>query len=170
MFRWPNEAAAMWPYVKLLWPLVFFYCQFQLFQRSVNILYLIVTLQFCARFSPNSPRPACLQRRCWHEYRLTRNWLTVNFTASNSSSDEMCFLKVLSPVYTIQPVVKPVVKPVVQPGLTTGCMNSGCSFNTVEWTVDVRSTRLSNLLYNRFDNRLYRVKKHPTGCQTGCIV
>ena len=23
-------------------------------------------------------------------------------------------------------------------------------------------------LYNRFDNRLYRVNKHPTGCQTGC--
>jgi len=22
-------------------------------------------------------------------------------------------------------------------------------------------------LYNRFDNRLYRVKKHPTGCQIG---
>jgi len=22
-------------------------------------------------------------------------------------------------------------------------------------------------LYNRFDNRLYRVNKHPTGCQTG---
>jgi len=25
-----------------------------------------------------------------------------------------------------------------------------------------------NRLYNRFDNRLYRVNKHPTGCQTGC--
>jgi len=29
-------------------------------------------------------------------------------------------------------------------------------------------SRLSNRLYNRFDNRLYRVNKHPTGCQTGC--
>ena len=27
---------------------------------------------------------------------------------------------------------------------------------------------MSNRLYNRFDNRLYRVNKHPTGCQTGC--
>jgi len=26
--------------------------------------------------------------------------------------------------------------------------------------------RLSVRLYNRFDNRLYRVNKHPTGCQT----
>jgi len=31
-----------------------------------------------------------------------------------------------------------------QTGLTTGCR-----------------------LYNWFDNRLYRVNKHPTGCQTG---
>ena len=31
-----------------------------------------------------------------------------------------------------------------------------------------RYNRLSNRrLYNRFDNRLYRVNKHPTGCQTG---
>ena len=29
-----------------------------------------------------------------------------------------------------------------------------------------RYRRLSNRLYNRFDNRLYRVNKHPTGCQT----
>jgi len=65
-------------------------------------------------------------------------------------------------VYTIQPVVKPVwqpvwqtpvsciqpvVNPVVQPGLTTGWTNNGCSLNTVEWTVAVRSTRLSNRLY-----------------------
>jgi len=30
-----------------------------------------------------------------------------------------------------------------------------------------RYNRLSNGLYNRLDNRLYRVNKHPTGCQTG---
>ena len=29
-----------------------------------------------------------------------------------------------------------------------------------------RYNRLSNRLYKRFDNRLYRVNKHPTGCQT----
>ena len=31
-----------------------------------------------------------------------------------------------------------------------------------------RYNRLSNRLYNQFDNRLYRVNKHPTGCQTSC--
>ena len=31
-----------------------------------------------------------------------------------------------------------------------------------------RYNRLSIRLYNRFDNRLYHVNKHPTGCQTGC--
>jgi len=41
------------------------------------------------------------------------------------------------------------VKPVVQPGLTTGWTHSA-----------VRSTR-------SFDNRLYRVYEHSTGCQTG---
>jgi len=30
-----------------------------------------------------------------------------------------------------------------------------------------RYNRLSVRLYNRFDNRLYRVNKHPTGYQTG---
>jgi len=34
---------------------------------------------------------------------------------------------------------------------TTGC-HSGCTTG----------------LYNRFDNRLYRVNKHPTGCQISC--
>jgi len=45
--------------------------------------------------------------------------------------------KTLNPVYTIQPVVKPVLQPVAS------CMQT---FH-----------RLSNGLYNRFDNRLYRV-------------
>ena len=31
-----------------------------------------------------------------------------------------------------------------------------------------RYNRLSKRLYKGFDNRLYRVNKHPTGCQTGC--
>ena len=48
---------------------------------------------------------------------------------------------VLSPVYTIRPVVKPVVKPVWQP--VVSCVQT---FN-----------RLSNPFDNRFDNRLYRV-------------
>jgi len=47
----------------------------------------------------------------------------------------------LKPVYTIQPVVKPVVIPVWQP---VECLYA-------------RYNRLSNQLYNRFDNRLYRV-------------
>jgi len=59
----------------------------------------------------------------------------------------------LSPVYTIQPVVKPVA------GLTTGWTNSGCSLFT-------RISRLSNRLYNRFDNRLYRVNGVLELCST----
>jgi len=32
-----------------------------------------------------------------------------------------------------------------------------------------RYNRLSNRLFNRFDNGLYRVNKHPTGCvKPGC--
>jgi len=73
---------------------------------------------------------------------------------------------------TIQPVVKPVWQPAASysnhqclliphlhdktgctTSLTTGRTNSGCSFNTVERTLAVRSTRLSSWLYNRF----YRV-------------
>ena len=64
--------------------------------------------------------------------------------------------RVSDPVYTIQPVVQPVVKqPVVQPvvkqveqrveQLAASCKQT---FN-----------RLSNLLFNRFDNRLYRVNR-----------
>jgi len=30
-----------------------------------------------------------------------------------------------------------------------------------------RYNRLWNRLYNRFDNQLYRVNKHPSGCETG---
>ena len=52
-----------------------------------------------------------------------------------------------SPVYTIQPIVKPVVKPVWQP----------------VWQPAVSVYRvyiwLSKRLYNRFDNRLYRVNE-----------
>jgi len=56
-------------------------------------------------------------------------------------------------VYTnIQPVVKPVRQPVWQPAVS-------CIQPVV---VAVRSTRLSN----RFDNRLYHLNKHPTGCQS----
>jgi len=31
-------------------------------------------------------------------------------------------------------------------------------------TLFTRYNRLLNRLYNQFDNRLYRVNKHPTGC------
>jgi len=40
--------------------------------------------------------------------------------------------------------------------------------HTKSYTPFTRYNRLSNGLYNRFDNRLYRVNEHPTGCQTGC--
>jgi len=36
----------------------------------------------------------------------------------------------------------------------------------VTYTLFTRYNRLSNQLYNPFDNRLYRVNKHPTSCQT----
>ena len=79
-------------------------------------------------------------------------------------------------VYTIQPVwepavscIQPVVKPVVQRGLTTGWTNRDCSFNTVEWTVAVRSTRLSHRLYNRFDNWLYRVNRVFRSTNVWCV-
>jgi len=93
-----------------------------------------------------------------------KSWLHRRYSHSPPSSVGPVLISgLLSPVYTIQPVVKPVwqpvvsciqpvVKPVVQPGLTTGWTNSGCSFNLVEWRVAVHSTRLSN----QFD-RLYCV-------------
>ena len=56
------------------------------------------------------------------------------------------FRRHLSPVYTIQPVVKPVWQLVK------------CLYT--------RHNRLSNWLSNRFENRLYRVYKHSTSCQT----
>ena len=46
-----------------------------------------------------------------------------------------------NPVYTIQPVVKPIEQPVEQP---VGCLFTRCS-------------QLFKRLFNRFDNRLYRV-------------
>ena len=52
----------------------------------------------------------------------------------------------LSPIYTIQLVVKPVWQPIK------------CLYT---WY-----NRLSNQLSDRFDNRLYCVYKHPTGCTT----
>jgi len=59
-----------------------------------------------------------------------------------------------------------------QTHLTTGCIvyTPGCQtglYNRFERTVAVRSTRLSNRIDNLFDNRLYRINKHPTGCQSG---
>jgi len=37
----------------------------------------------------------------------------------------------------------------------------------ISYTPFTRYNRLSNRLYDRFDNRLYRINKHPTSCQTG---
>ena len=36
------------------------------------------------------------------------------------------------------------------------------------YTPFTRYNRLSNRLYDRFNNRLCRVNKHPTGCEKGC--
>ena len=36
----------------------------------------------------------------------------------------------------------------------------------ISYTPFTRYNRLSKRLYNQFDNRLYRVNKRPTGCQT----
>jgi len=115
-------------------------------------------------------------------YNLLSNWFDnpVNVCMHDSTG---CETRCQTGLYTnrfdngylnIQPVVKPVwqmaVPFVVQPGLTTGWTNSGCLFNTVERTVAVRSTRLSNRSSNpfddRFDHRLYREYEHSTGCQT----
>ena len=35
------------------------------------------------------------------------------------------------------------------------------------YTPFTQYNRLSNRLYNRFDNWLYRANEHPIGCQTG---
>jgi len=92
-------------------------------------------------------------------------------------------------ILTIQPFVKPVVKPIDNrlyrvykhlPGLTNGCI-----VYTARCQTDC-TTRFDNRLNeqwlfvqhgcqtgcqtrfdNQFDNRLYRVYKHSTGCQTG---
>ena len=69
-------------------------------------------------------------------------------------------LYLLNPVYTIQPVVKPGWQPVWQPCWTS----SHCSFNRVERTATVRSTGCQTGLYNRFDNRLYRVNRALSLC------
>jgi len=74
-----------------------------------------------------------------------------------------------SPVYTMQPVVKRLHRvysrlsnrlynPVWQPCWT----NSHFSFNRLSKRV-VQPVWQTGL-YNRFDNRLYRVYKHSTGC------
>jgi len=83
----------------------------------------------------------------WFDNRLKEQWLLFNT------------------------VVKPVVTCTTQ--FDNRLNKQHCSFNmvvkpglTVERTVAVRSTRLSN----RFDNRLYRVNKHPTSCQMGFTV
>jgi len=55
--------------------------------------------------------------------------------------------------------IQPVVKPIVQSGLTTGWMNSGCSFNRLSF----------NRLSNRFRSTGCQTSL-TTGLRTGCIV
>jgi len=49
-----------------------------------------------------------------------------------------------------------------------GKYTARCIHSRQFYTPFTRHSRLSIRLYNRFDNRLYRVNKHPTDCQTGC--
>jgi len=84
---------------------------------------------------------ACLS--VWSEVQMICMWPSW----CHCHSISCCFI---NPVYTIQPVVKPVVKPIWQPGK--------CLYT--------RYNRLSKQLSNRFDNHLYHVYKHSTGCQT----
>jgi len=53
-----------------------------------------------------------------------------------------------------------------QHATTTSSTTTVC-LNHLSYTPFTRHNRLSNRFYNRFDNRLFRVNKHPTGCQTG---
>ena len=76
---------------------------------------------------------------------------------------------ILKPRYTIQPVVKAVVKPLWQPVVSctqTFNLLSNRVWQSVERTVAVRSTRLSN----RFDNRLDVCLHDTAGCQNKPVV
>jgi len=48
---------------------------------------------------------------------------------------------------------------------STSCLSSCARLSNTPFT---RYNRLSVRLYNRFDNWLYRVNKHPTNFHTGC--
>jgi len=64
--------------------------------------------------------------------------------------------------------VRPVVEAVLRPPQHRYRAVYPCN-QTIRLIPRLRdTTRLSNRLYNRFDNRLYRVNKHPTGSPTGC--
>ena len=107
----------------------------------------------------------CCQKGC-------RNGSTTGCIVYRYSNIQPVIKTVWQPVWqTAVSCIQPVAKPVVQPGLTTGWTNS-CSFNTVvkpavkpvwkpHWQpvgcLFTRYSRLSNQLYNRFNNRLCRV-------------
>jgi len=126
-----------------------------------------------------------LSNRLWNRFN---NRLTVCIHDTTSCQNGLTTGCI---VYTnIQPVwqlvwlpavlcIQPVVKPVVQRGLITGWTNS-CSFNTVVKPVwqpvwqpvgclFTRYSQLSNRLYNRFDNRLYRVNGVWQNKKTGTL-
>jgi len=75
---------------------------------------------------------------------------------------------VLSPVYTIQPVVKPVVQPglttvlneqwlFVQHGCQAGCQTGLTTSVTIGWMFVYTMQLVVKPVINRYDNRLYRV-------------
>jgi len=125
----------------------------------------------------------------WHSWALSKQLRCYQtFSPPWSSS-------VISPVYTIQPVVKPVsqlvvlcnvytnIQPVVKPVFDNRLYRvysrlSKRLYNPVwqpvERTVAVRSTQLSNRFHNRLDVCLHDTASCQTDCTTGlttgCIV
>jgi len=106
------------------------------------------------------------------QYSVTQSHPQLDWPSNQHMFNWRLLVKLMH-VWTV--FVKPVVQPVVQQPLF---VQQGCQTvfvkpvwrtpfdNRVERT-DCSFNRLSNPFDNRFDNLLYRVYKHSTGCQTG---
>jgi len=157
----------------------------------------------CSRHSRTNHRTSNVVDQPWvwsnseptatHTHTHTQQWVTVVkpltatsqhvvaeshiVTAAACLQSTNIHTKLLSPVYTIQPVVKSVVKPVWQPVWQNGCIvyTTGCQTGCTtrfdnRGTVAVRSTRLSSPFDNRLDVCLHDTAGCQNGCTTGCIV